>query len=535
MNFRNRRGRLNIDTLKYPANRTLNDILYKLRAVRGRKIDSDVQHGDGFTLEGRDRNRTRFIVHIRKQQAEIRGVSIVYSRRGGRRLRRLARKIFGTVDLFPGNAGPGNQVALSGAQPARRLHHGRFSNRSRYNPRNAEALCRSDYDRLQQAARNVQVDYPKRREFAMGETVEVRWRSNGLAAPARSLRLTIDVPADAEIVGKDVHVESWKSTWNAERDFASLSLDRTNKRVVIWLGYDSMNQKHYPGQGSFTVRFTRAGSFKLGSQVYLGPSYSFTGRKVDCKPAVLTGYRRYLARVNPPPKRYTTSKTCHLRNTGGLAAPTVSITAPRAEARVGEAMTFRWSVKGRVDSNCKTPLYLVFAMPERTRFEGDGFIALAPDARAPFDLHYKNDRTRVFVPLHIGDVARKGSVKVKFYEVGAHEISWTVVEVPQWVPLPVVVSDYDGERSAVTGNSVGMLKVKVRTTKPQIVVQDRHTLGKPKRTIYSNNGAYALEIFKTFYRVTDLETGELVVQREGQRLDELWGDLRGDGKKTGTG
>jgi len=72
--------------------------------------------------------------------------------------------------------------------------------------------------------------------------------------------------------------------------------------------------------------------------------------------------------------------------------------------------------------DCAGARYLILALPERVRFAGDGFMALAPGAAAPFGIDFAADRMRVFVPLHL--MQRSGRVSVLPYVIGPLAVDW---------------------------------------------------------------------------------------------------------------
>ncbi len=86
---------LNIDTLEFPAERSLDDIRRTLKSRPGRRIVREKVSPTGFVLEGVDRDKTRFIVRVEQRpDSTKRGISVVYSpRKGGASLAALAQKI----------------------------------------------------------------------------------------------------------------------------------------------------------------------------------------------------------------------------------------------------------------------------------------------------------------------------------------------------------------------------------------------------------------------------------------------------------
>jgi len=518
LNWSSHKRRLNIDTLKFPASQSWETTLYKLRGVKGRTIDSEAHFDGGFTLEGRDRDGTKFIVRIEHRGSETRGISIVYSDRGKPKLDKLARRIYSTFQAFPeGQEQLVSQSSQSGMSPSQNPLNGQYSEPFRFNPPNAEAICRQEYRPMLDSAQHVSVAFPEGSSFASGQTVEIRWDSEQIKPIHRTLHLVIDLPATVEILGEGLQVEDWKEDYDPSTQFGYQPADRSKKRVVIWLGRKSMEEGHHPTTGAFQIRFIKDEATNFGWQVFGSKSYKISSGKANCHPTVLTEYKSVPIKIAPQLERYSKAKTCHFQEQGDRSvAPKVTVTPAANQAKVGDAIAFRWQVESRVNTDCKTPLYLVFTTPERVRFEGDGFFALAPNAPGPFNVQYRKDETRVFVPLHIGDVSRTGNLSVKLYEVGVQNISWSVVEVPQWVPRPLNVSHYDGMSVVTASQAEANHRVNVEPGIPEIVVQDRYSTGAPTRTVFSNSGDYEMQVFETFYRVIELETGELIVQRPGQ-------------------
>jgi hypothetical protein len=49
----------------------------------------------------------------------------------------------------------------------------------------------------------------------------------------------------------------------------------------------------------------------------------------------------------------------------------------------------------------------------------------------------------------------------------------------------------------------------------EIVIRDQFTTAPPKRVVQSNSGEFQLDIYDSFYRVIDLKTGALLLERAG--------------------
>jgi hypothetical protein len=213
--------------------------------------------------------------------------------------------------------------------------------------------------------------------------------------------------------------------------------------------------------------------------------------------------------------------TCHLRGTGEqVTGPNVSITLqqpPNREARTAELIRIDWALDKAIDLGCRTPFYLVFDMPERVRFEGEGFFALPPKAAGPFGLNVAPDRMRVIVPLHLGDLVRTGSFKFAVYKNGPFEIEWRLAEIPKKIDCPRKRSDYQIGQWTILPSSVGRKVITIAQGPPEIVVQDRFSTDKPKRAFTCRGGEFDLYDYGNFYRVIERLTNNLVIERVGAR------------------
>jgi hypothetical protein len=186
--------------------------------------------------------------------------------------------------------------------------------------------------------------------------------------------------------------------------------------------------------------------------------------------------------------------------------------------RVGEPVEIRWHSTGSRTANCRSPLYLVFTTSARVRFEGEGFLAMPPGAAGPYSIGQSQDQTRVFIPLHGLPETASGTFKVKFYSSGANTVSWFVAGL-------VPSSDKPARRTAkVLAAADEPLTMTVATGKPAIVIRDAFapdvsTAGVgieiPKKRVVSNSNAFELQVFEKFYRVLDVKTGEIVIERVG--------------------
>ncbi len=180
-----------------------------------------------------------------------------------------------------------------------------------------------------------------------------------------------------------------------------------------------------------------------------------------------------------------------------ISADDVAVRVPES-ARSGGPFTLEWTSTAPA---CTAPHYLLIALPERTRFSGDGAIALAPGERAPHDISYRMEAMRLAIPLHVG-ANPDGALSVIPYVAGSMAIEWAVAVIGE-----------DGSRVLEGGN----LHLNLTSGVPKIVVQDVYAAEWPLETVASASGDYRLDIFSGHFRVTDTATGALVLAAEGYR------------------
>ncbi|MBS0244743.1 MAG: hypothetical protein JSS20_21440, partial [Proteobacteria bacterium] len=196
--------------------------------------------------------------------------------------------------------------------------------------------------------------------------------------------------------------------------------------------------------------------------------------------AVQAGQNASLSAASP---RLPAPATCQLPGRAGArSGPTASVAVTTAGGlvRTGDPIAIDWRVDD-LDIACRDPLYLVFSIPMRARFEGDHLLALTPGAAAPFAIKHRRERTRVLVPLHLGTSARHGTFAVRVFETGPLVLDWALVEVPRLVAEPRSKADLSigreqatqpvplGERLAIVGGN------------PRIVVRDQFSTDQPAR------------------------------------------------------
>lgn len=170
----------------------------------------------------------------------------------------------------------------------------------------------------------------------------------------------------------------------------------------------------------------------------------------------------------------------------------------------GQPLPLVWSDPWPAAHDCGGGTWLILAMPERVRFSGEGFFALAPGERAPFDIGFAPQSLRVVIPLHI---ATEGSFDILPYHIGTFALDWALVHVP-------VTDGVAGEAQIHAGPG---LAVDIRPGPPEIVVQDPFDTATPQEVILSNAGEHRIEIYDHHYRVLDVESGALVHAGEGCR------------------
>ena len=149
--------------------------------------------------------------------------------------------------------------------------------------------------------------------------------------------------------------------------------------------------------------------------------------------------------------------------------------------------------------------YLVFGFPEAVRFNGSGFLALTPTARAPRSIRAETGATRLIVPVAGAFSNRQGNAQVQFFSVGSFDIHWSIVEL---VP----------NRATCTETTVasGSLRLMVSEGSPEIVLQDRFAAGLPKAFYRTASGHSTLSVFDNRYQIKDVATGDLLLDRAGK-------------------
>lgn len=204
--------------------------------------------------------------------------------------------------------------------------------------------------------------------------------------------------------------------------------------------------------------------------------------------------------------------------TTAMTSPMVKVEITDANhVQAGSGVDVRWSSIARANGPCAAPLYLVLMTNARVRFAGEGFLAMPPGDKGPYGISDGIDQTRVFIPLHALPTAASGTFKIKFYTAGMSSLTWSVVGVPN--------ASGASQRTPMRLSSArAPLRVEVVNGRPAIVVRDSFTpdiansgpkIERPRKIIVSNSGEFELQIFQKFYRIYDVRSGELVLERGG--------------------
>lgn len=189
----------------------------------------------------------------------------------------------------------------------------------------------------------------------------------------------------------------------------------------------------------------------------------------------------------------------------------VEVAAPK-ELRAADPISIRWKLSENADTQCKNPLFLIFSMPNRARFSGEGFFVVPPDLDGPFHLKYARDLTRVIVPVHAGQGTRSGTLNVRVFAAGEFAMSWGLIEKPTnskrsadlFVEKPIVHTERDA------------LRFQIVPGVPVLTVRDHFPVVGPKKTVISNSGEFEIDDYGDFYRILERATGALLLERDGK-------------------
>ena len=224
----------------------------------------------------------------------------------------------------------------------------------------------------------------------------------------------------------------------------------------------------------------------------------------------------------PIKKKKNAPWVCHVGpKPQSMSAVSVRFSKRDDEFRIDEPIHLEWAVKhkhatGWYNPSCRNPVYLVLSTSKRTRFKGQGFLALPPGAEGPYRIRHRIEQTRIFIPLHLEPKRMAGALEVLAYQTGAVPFEWSMVEVPSSVPTAKQRNDLlIGQEAVQRGGVVGEW-AKVRVGRPHIVIRDHFSIEQPKSVIISNSREFRLEVFEDYYRVVEDKSGELVLERAGK-------------------
>lgn len=169
----------------------------------------------------------------------------------------------------------------------------------------------------------------------------------------------------------------------------------------------------------------------------------------------------------------------------------------------GSSSPVRWKVDvGPV----RGEYYLVIALDEAVRFDGGGFIAMPPQARAPQSISFERDRVRLFVAL-TGPLANiDGEANVFFYQSGPQKIDWAVIGVS---------GPSDGCTESIVQS--GTLNIQIGMGAPELLADNKFEAMKGGQNFGSPDGKHALYVTEHRFQVRDNVTGDLIFTRAGTK------------------
>lgn len=492
MNWASRSEKLNIDTLRFPAERSLDDVYRKLRGVTGRQLSLDHITATALHIEGVDKDLSRFIVRVEQlPNGAKHGVSIVVLKGSGGNGWFLAQRIANSFSISTAKQ-QGEPKPLS--------------------------KCQQDELAFKAGARKIEVQLPANSQIKLGETLELGWRaSSTLFKGSRGVYLYFDIPESFEVRGNHTSIVHFQPADDSVSGLAKNFFDAAEngrKLITIRLDQSSDGSPQIPN-GLIRLRPLAESTFKISAGFTLLRHIEF-GAEQDCDESTLHAVSTAVIAVTPPAPAYESPQACYIDE---VTSPQVAIKPINfRKPRVGEPIEVQWNLLTPLKERCKTPLYIVLSMPERVRVAGAGVFALAPGAPGPFGLSTDKKKARVFVPLHEVNTSKSGVIKVTPYQTGAFDIDWKVVEIPTRVPMPLRATDFAGEQPAIAAKqSEDSIELDVAAGEPKIVVRDRFAIERPTRTTIDRGSGYVLQDFGSFFRVLDTKTDSLVLEREGSR------------------
>lgn len=215
-----------------------------------------------------------------------------------------------------------------------------------------------------------------------------------------------------------------------------------------------------------------------------------------------------------PVQAQQSGRPCHIAQSAGTAVrPDVGVSVASDAARTGEPIGLAWELRTKLDPKCRSPLYLMVHMGPKVRLAGEGFLVLPPGVEAPFGIALGREQLRVLVPLHFGASTARGRIDIKPFAAGPFKITWDVVEVPALLAEPKAAKDF--ARGKEVRGLTGGRTIDVAQGQPQLVVQDRYSVEKPKRIVAHDRAGYDLLEYGRHFRIVERATGLLVTEQRG--------------------
>ena len=170
---------------------------------------------------------------------------------------------------------------------------------------------------------------------------------------------------------------------------------------------------------------------------------------------------------------------------------------PGTTAKVGEPIQLTWDTS-RLGGQAGCPAtYLVIAIPPWVRPSGEGFLALPALVRAPSGIDAWSDATRLFVPLGLGDLTKRGTLNLTPFKAESLAVKWQVVSGIAGSP-PAAAAAY--VNIGDPGTAVG----RVSSGTPSITIQDPFYFDRGlKRRVQAPGGGAEIEDYGRYFRVLD--------------------------------
>jgi len=266
MNWRSGDGRLNVDTLRFPPERSFDSIRDKLKSIPGRQITREEFTPRLLALEGTDGGKANFIIRVETQgDGTKKGVSVVYPTSGPAAIATAARSIVNSMTFAGGPA-----VAGPAAQ--------RFDN-----PR----PCHLSSGRAASVAAGIKVraSVSGDRKVAAGDPVELSW---SIATPLQAtcntpLSLVLSVPPDVRFAG-----DGFLALMPGAAGPFGIAHDVDQVRVYVPL-HDNLSER----RGKLTLKPYVEGAWNIRAALIEVPAWSTEPRSV----ADLAGDKAVIAAI----------------------------------------------------------------------------------------------------------------------------------------------------------------------------------------------------------------------------------------------